>query len=629
MNLRKPFASPLPGARAILVLAPLILVTFHSDEAAADCIEYQDSSPHLLGSVETSTAITDVAASGNYAYIVDGTLRIFDVSNPASPQIVGSLQIYFTTGARWKIALSGPYAYVVGTTGNFVVIDVSNPASPTQISNLFAPDKFGNATSITVTGNTAWVTDVYAGLYAVDVTNPASPVVVRTTDTPGQAYGVAVSGSYAYVADNPRVQVIQISPYAGIVHTVDTFGARKIVISGSFAYVADGGGLAVIDISNPLSAHIVGRMDTPDYAVDVAVSGFVAYIGDRSDVIVSSVADPTSPVPLNSVVANGSLEQSIDVSPSLLFVTDWRFTGPGTRSGTFLIYPSQCPHAPPAIINPGTRNGAELTFFSVGVTATDIEGASLTMSLAEPAPAWATFSDLGDGNALLSGTPQPGQAGTYPITIRASNGLASSTVDFNIVIAPAQKVVNLTSSGFDPGTVTIPSDGQVTWVKMANGNHTTTNGTGPLDPAAGTLWDAQLRSTSTEFTRVFPAAGTFPYFCRNHPSETGTITVSDAQTGVDETVSPRLRLAASPNPFRSGVDLAFDLEQAKHVSVIILDLQGRKVRELITDEFPAGTHRATWEGRDDNRAPVAPGLYFARLTTGDGHVQVQKLFKIR
>jgi hypothetical protein len=189
--------------------------------------------------------------------------------------------------------------------------------------------------------------------------------------------------------------------------------------------------------------------------------------------------------------------------------------------------------------------------------------------------------------------------------------------------------VNLTNSGFDPGSFTIPSGGQVTWVKIANGNHTTTNGTGPLDPAAGTLWDAQLSSMSPQFVRVFTTGGTYPYFCRNHPSETGTITVSTAQTGVDDTVAPRFTLAASPNPFRAGVDLAFDLERAAHVSVVIMDLQGRKVRELIADDFPAGPHRVTWEGRDDNRSPVGPGIYFARLVTGDGRVQVQKLFKIR
>src|SRR6185436_2946336 len=106
--------------------------------------------------------------------------------------------------------------------------------------------------------------------------------------------------------------------------------------------------------------------------------------------------------------------------------------------------------------------------------------------------------------ALLKGTPQVGQAGTYPISIRTSDGKAADTTSFNIVIAPALATVNLQSSGFAPGSVTIRAGAQVKWVKIAGGNHTTTNGTGPLDPAAGTLWDAQLRSTSPQFIRVFP-----------------------------------------------------------------------------------------------------------------------------
>jgi len=64
------------------------------------------------------------------------------------------------------------------------------------------------------------------------------------------------------------------------------------------------------------------------------------------------------------------------------------------------------------------------------------------------------------------------------------------------------------------------------------------------------------------------------------------------------------------------------LERDAKVSVVILDLQGRKVRDLVTGEFPAGTHRSTREGRDDQGLSFGPGVYFARLITGDGDVQV-------
>ncbi len=40
-----------------------------------------------------------------------------------------------------------------------------------------------------------------AGLQVIDVSNPANPQRVGGYDTSGNAYGVAVSGNYAYVAD--------------------------------------------------------------------------------------------------------------------------------------------------------------------------------------------------------------------------------------------------------------------------------------------------------------------------------------------------------------------------------------------------------------------------------------------
>ena len=43
--------------------------------------------------------------------------------------------------------------------------------------------------------------DYYAGLQVIDVSNPATPQRVGGYDTSGEAWGVAVSGNYAFVAD--------------------------------------------------------------------------------------------------------------------------------------------------------------------------------------------------------------------------------------------------------------------------------------------------------------------------------------------------------------------------------------------------------------------------------------------
>ena len=43
-----------------------------------------------------------------------------------------------------------------------------------------------------------------SGLRIINITNPAAPTLAGFYDTPGYAYGVAVSGNYAYVADGSQ-----------------------------------------------------------------------------------------------------------------------------------------------------------------------------------------------------------------------------------------------------------------------------------------------------------------------------------------------------------------------------------------------------------------------------------------
>ena len=102
--------------------------------------------------------------------------------------------------------------------------------------------------------------------------------IVGSCDTPSEAYGVAVSGDYAYVADvYSGLQVIDIGTPGSpeIVGSIDTPGyAWGVAVSGDYAYVADySSGLQVIDISTPGSPVIVGSIDTPGRARGVAVSG--------------------------------------------------------------------------------------------------------------------------------------------------------------------------------------------------------------------------------------------------------------------------------------------------------------------------------------------------------------------
>ncbi|MBK7672618.1 MAG: T9SS type A sorting domain-containing protein [bacterium] len=72
-----------------------------------------------------------------------------------------------------------------------------------------------------------------------------------------------------------------------------------------------------------------------------------------------------------------------------------------------------------------------------------------------------------------------------------------------------------------------------------------------------------------------------------------------------------------PNPFSGGTTLAFSVARNAEVSLEVFDLAGRRIRRLLAATLPAGRHTMHWDGRDDRGAPVASGLYHARLNIND------------
>jgi hypothetical protein len=238
--------------------------------------------PHEVGFYDTPGYARGVAVSGSYAYVADGDsgLRIVDVSDPAHPREVGS---YDTPGYASGVAVSGSYAYVADWWAGLRIVDVSDPAHPREVGSYDTPGclwawRFPGPTPTSPMGvaglriinvsDPAHPSEVGflrhagvclgrgglrvlrlrrrwgCGLRIVDVSDPAHPSEVGFYDTPGWAYGVAVSGAYAYVADGDAACASWTSPTRRTPSEVgfyDTPGyAYGVAVSGSYAYVADG-----------------------------------------------------------------------------------------------------------------------------------------------------------------------------------------------------------------------------------------------------------------------------------------------------------------------------------------------------------------------------------------------------
>lgn len=79
----------------------------------------------------------------------------------------------------------------------------------------------------------------------------------------------------------------------------------------------------------------------------------------------------------------------------------------------------------------------------------------------------------------------------------------------------------------------------------------------------------------------------------------------------DLTSTPWRNLSVTPNPANPGTVIGYELTQATHIKLRIVDVRGRVVRTLIDGWRPTGTHRAFWDGRDEDGRTAASGRYLA------------------
>ena len=101
-------------------------------------------------------------------------------------------------------------------------------------------------------------------------------------------------------------------------------------------------------------------------------------------------------------------------------------------------------------------------------------------------------------------------------------------------------------------------------------------------------------------------------------------------TSVGDTPSPMAaRLSNHPNPFNPRTTLKFEMARAGRVELGVYDLQGRRVRVLVSDILPAGHHEVMWDGLDNQGRILSSGLYFARAVMPDGVSAARKLTLVR
>jgi hypothetical protein len=85
----------------------------------------------------------------------------------------------------------------------------------------------------------------------------------------------------------------------------------------------------------------------------------------------------------------------------------------------------------------------------------------------------------------------------------------------------------------------------------------------------------------------------------------------------------------APNPFNPTTKIAFNVPNgAGHVTLTVYNVGGQVVRRLVDGPMDPGPHTVVWDGRSDDNASLASGIYFARLSSaGESLVRKMTLLK--
>ena len=112
-----------------------------------------------------------------------------------------------------------------------------------------------------------------------------------------------------------------------------------------------------------------------------------------------------------------------------------------------------------------------------------------------------------------------------------------------------------------------------------------------------------------------------------------TIKYSPIFTDVDEWISGELPENYSlsqnyPNPFNPATIIEFTVASRSFINLSVYNTLGQKIKILVDGTRSVGTYRAIWDGTDQQGQPVATGIYFYRLWTGET-VKSKKMLLLR
>ncbi len=136
-----------------------------------------------------------------------------------------------------------------------------------------------------------------------------------------------------------------------------------------------------------------------------------------------------------------------------------------------------------------------------------------------------------------------------------------------------------------------------------------------------------LNNINENFTGDAPDLGAFEYGVElplYGPRENNQVNVSNENILIGFELKQNY-----PNPFNPETVISYRLSVISDVSLKIFDVLGREITTLVNGMQSPGIHTVEWNGKNSAGQQAGSGIYFYRLTAGNGFVETKKMILLK
>ncbi len=555
------------------------------------------SAPVDITLFDTPGSANGTDVDGNILYVAMGTsgMGIYDVTDPMAPV---SLATGATSGFCTYVQERDGRAYACDGDG-LRIFDVSFPSSPALMGSYNAG---GTCYEMSFTG----IDDVVLlaglpGMFSLMVNNPANIIALNAT-AEGKGFSCASNGSVALMASRYNGLHVFDNNFNAVVTLKNAGFSMKLHLDGNYLYVADlSGGVRIYDLAIPESPVFLQKVDTDPNCQDVAIADGVLYSVNSNNsgagLTLTDVTDPAWPTPLSVFnTTNGTMGLGLDGN---LCVLANGFGGLRTVDVTDPLAPAllgDLPYGANATDVIPAGNVAYTVSFGGGMLAVDISNPAAMTVLDQQLWGFLNALDLAGNLAWVA----DGSLGLRVVDISNPNNLVSLATES--VGGQPRDVV-----GSEVSSYVYLSDDFYGLRQMDVSN--------PAAPFLIGSYPSADRGmgVDSQYGMVVMAAGETGVYIYHDPA-----VVSNEDEPETDPAIPELwkqTLTAAPNPFNPRLEVSYSHASEGSVKIDIFDARGRHVHTLLNRVEPAGSGSVIWSGTDSAGRSVASGVYQLRLAT--------------